>query len=610
MSEPATASINPFNINDTINIARYQTVNIAIGSMLSQISGLKILENIYKDNSVLAKSNSPDEFISKTLDLLDIKYQITSGQIKSIPNKKGLVIVANHPFGGLDGLILAHIIKQVRSDVKILANGFLKKIPAMESLFFDVDPINQKKAMQKNIVSLKHTVRWVKDGGCLIVFPAGEVSHLTLKDHRVSDPDWNETIAKLILLTESSVLPVFFQGKNSIYFQLLGLIHPYLRTILLPRELLKKSNSKIELNIGQTINFNRIKKLESKTLIKFLRLTTYALGSKKQKTIETKTSTVELNNNIINAIPSKLLAEEIFHLPVSQILHETNKVKVIYADSKQIPWTLQEIGRLREITFREAGEGTGKDIDIDIYDTYYTHLFLWDKEKQCIIGAYRLGLTDIIINKFGIKGLYSHSLFKYSEKQIHQLGASIELGRSFICSEYQRQPSSLSLLWKGIGCFIASESKYHTVFGPVSISNDYQDASRKLIVDSLRVHRLMKTPGKKIKPRKAYKATDQVYWNKKELGGLDNIDVISEIISQMEQGQRGIPVLIKQYIKLGGHFLEFNVDKEFNNALDGLIVVDLRNTEPGLLEYFMGKEKAEHYLNNFKPTHEQFRKVS
>lgn len=609
MSNSVIKTYNPFNINSNINVAKHKLLNTVIGLLISQISGLKILENIYREDTALAATKNPDEFITRSLKLLGLNYHIASGTMDSIPKQSGLVIVANHPFGGIDGLILAHLMKQVRGDVKILANGFLKKIPALEPLFFDVDPINQKTSMKKNVTSLKHAVRWVQDGGCLIVFPAGEVSHLTLREHRISDPEWNETIAKLILLTKSPVLPVFFQGVNSIKFQLLGLLHPWARTILLPRELLKKTNSDIKLNIGQPIKFNRIKKLKSDVLIRFLRLTTYALGSKKQQNFKVKKS-VGTTRNIINAIPSDLLTEEIKHLPASQMLHETSKAKVIYAYSNQIPWTLQEIGRLRELTFREAGEGTGKDIDLDIYDSYYTHLFLWDSEKHCIIGAYRLGLTDEIIKKYGIKGLYSYSLFKYSEKKINKLGSSIELGRSFIRSEYQRQPSSLSLLWKGIGCFIAKQGHYHTLFGPVSISNDYQDVSRKLIVDCLRTNRLMKELSKNIKPRKAYKATNRTLWNKKELTGLDDINIISDVISQLEQGERGIPVLIKQYIKLGGNFLEFNIDQEFNNALDGLIIIDLRETETGLLEYFMGKEMTQHYLKNINLKSEAFKKAS
>jgi putative hemolysin len=608
MSNSATSSDNPFNINNKINITKYKTINYVIGSLLSQISGLKILSNIYQDDVALAQIEEPDQFIKRCLELLGIEYEIESGDTGSIPNKEGLVIVANHPFGGIDGLILAHLLKKVRPDVKILANGFLKKIPAVQSLFFDVDPINQKESMQKNATSLKHAVRWVKEGGCLIVFPAGEVSHLTLREHRIADPVWSKTVAKLVLLTKAPVTPIFFQGTNSIKFQLLGLIHPWIRTIMLPRELLNKVNSNIKLNIGHPVKFNKIKKLESDKLIQYLRLTTYALGSKQQKhSLEQKKITASVTN-IITAVPSELLTEEIKHLPESQTLHETSKVKIMYAHAKQIPWLLQEIGRLRELTFREIGEGTGKEIDLDIYDSYYIHLFLWDKNEQRLIGAYRLGLTDKIIKQYGIKGLYSYSLFKYTNKQLIELGPSIELGRSFIRTEYQRSPSSLSLLWKGIGLFVAKHAYYRTMFGPVSISNDYQDVSRKLIVDCLRTNKLMKELSRKIKPRKPYKATTRTNWNKKELNLLNDINLASDIIAQLEQGERGIPVLIKQYIKLGGRFLEFNVDEEFNNALDGLIVVDLRETEKELLEYFMGKENTESYLsaiNQLSPTLKQ-----
>lgn len=600
MSRSISNSNNPFNINHSINISRYKTLNIMIGSLLSQVSGLKILGDIYAEDIELANIKESQQFISRCLERLGINYEIDSGEISSIPKQEGLIIVANHPFGGIDGLILAHLLKQVRPDVKILANSFLKKIPALDSLFFDVDPINQKASMQKNATSLKHAARWVKNGGCLIVFPAGEVSHLTLKEHRIADPAWNETIAKLVLLTKAPVTPIFFQGFNSIKFQLLGLVHPWIRTIMLPRELIKKINSNIKLNIGHPIKFNKIKKLKSDTLIQYLRLTTYALGSKKQRTKEIR-KTFESYSNIINSVPSELLKEEIKHLPESQTLHETSKVKVLYAYAKQIPWLLQEIGRLRELTFREIGEGTGKEIDLDIYDSYYTHLFLWDTTKHCLIGAYRLGLTDKIIKQYGIKGLYSYSLFKYTNKQLLELGPSIELGRSFIRIEYQRSPSSLSLLWKGIGLFVSKHAYYRTMFGPVSISNDYQDVSRKFIVDCLRANRLMKELSRNIKPRKPYKTTTRTRWNKKELNILEDINLASEIITQLEQGERGIPILIKQYIKLGGRFLEFNVDKEFNDALDGLIVVDLRETEKELLEYFMGKDNAENYLKAIKP---------
>ena len=365
---------------------------------------------------------------------------------------------------------------------------------------------------------------------------------------------------------------------------------------MLPREVVKKSNSDIKLSIGQTIKFNKIKKLESDKLIRFLRISTYALSSKNIVKHNKKSDQNSTLSNIINPIPDELLSEEIKHLPEEQTLITTTKVKVMFAYAKQIPWVLQEIGRLRELTFREVGEGTGNDIDIDIYDSYYIHLFLWDTDKHCIIGAYRLGLTDKIINNYGIKGLYSYSLFKYSEKKLRKLGPSIELGRSFIRGEYQRSPSSLSLLWKGIGAFIVKHQHYHTLFGPVSISNDYRDISRKLIVDCLRTNRLMKEISRSIKPRKPYKVINKTPWHIKELDGLNDINLVSDIISQLEQGERGIPILIKQYTKLGGRFLEFNVDEEFNNALDGLIVVDLLKTEPELLEYFLGKNNAKDYL--------------
>lgn len=596
-----TPVTNPFDIHKTIQVAKYPPVNTMISKFIGQVSGLNMLSQIYQSDQRLSQLTEPDSFIRQALEILNINYQINSGSLTAITDQGGLVIVANHPFGGIDGLILGLLLKQVRNDVKILANGFLKRIPALESLIIDVDPINKKASMQKNAMSLKKAVRYVKDGGCLIIFPAGEVSHLKLSEQRIVDSEWSITVAKLVKLSKSPVLPFYFHGNNSLNFQLWGLIHPLIRTLLLPRELLKKVNSDIQLDIGQLIKFNKLKTLEHDKLIQFLRFSTYALGGKDNLPQQKNSHKDSSYTNIIDPVPTELMHEEIKHLPENQTLITSRKAKVIYAYSKQIPWIVQEIGRLREITFREIGEGTGKETDIDIYDSYYIHLFMWDIEKQCIVGAYRLGLTDEIINNYGIKGLYSYSLFKYSKKKIIALGPSIELGRSFIRSEYQRSPSALSLLWKGIGCFIARKACYTTLFGPVSISNDYKDISRKLIVDCLSTNQLMKEVSRNIKPRKPYKTKNKVPWKKNELNALQDINLVSEIISQLEQGKRGIPVLIKQYTKLGGRFLEFNVDEEFNNALDGLIVVDLRNTEVELLEYFMGKDETHQYLDDIKP---------
>lgn len=593
MNNFPTQTKSPFVIHDEINLFRTRSLNKQLGKTLEKLSGLQLLNQVYEKNPELLKETNSQEYLDKVFNILNIKYEFARGNTHNIPKDGPLVIVANHPFGALDGLILAHILQTVRPDTRILANKLLKRFDSLADLFIDVDPINQKASMKKNSSSLRNAMRWVKGGGCLIVFPAGEVSNLKLRQKKIIDSEWSLTIAKLVRLTKANVMPIYFHGHNSIPFQLVGLCHPILRTLLLPREILKKSHQRIQLSLGKAIKFSKLKELDDKALIHYLRVSTYALSSKEKKAkklVLKKTENSETQDTIANKIPTSLLHEEIKQLPTEQTLLQVKDIQLIHAQSKQVPWVMQEIGRLREVTFREVGEGTGKGSDIDIYDSYYEQLFMWDTKQQCIVGAYRLGLVDDILNQYGVKGLYSYSLFKYSKSAINRLGNSIELGRSFIRKEYQRSPICLSLLWKGIAQFIVKQNKYTVLFGPVSISNDYNKLSQRLIIDCLRSNRLMKTLSKKVKPRTPFRNTQKTAWKKKDLNRIDDINLISQLISQLEDEDRGVPILIKQYLKLGGKFIEFNIDQDFNDCVDGLIIVDLKETEKEFLEYFVGKE--------------------
>jgi putative hemolysin len=281
---------------------------------------------------------------------------------------------------------------------------------------------------------------------------------------------------------------------------------------------------------------------------------------------------------------------------VSQQLAESGSLKVFFARSAQIPWLMQELGRLRELTFRAVGEGTGKASDIDLYDSYYLHLFIWNEESREVVGAYRLGLADEIVEKYGKKGFYSHSLFRYSKRLLKAINPAIELGRSFIRPEYQRSFAPLMLLWKGIGQFVANHPRYAVLFGPVSISNDYCSVSQQLLIDFLRANNYDAELSRHIRPRKPYRGALRPIWRQAELAGMGSIDNVSELVAIQESGEKGVPVLIKQYLKLGGRLLGFNVDKDFNDCIDGLIMVDLRQTDERVLQKYMGREGAAAFL--------------
>jgi putative hemolysin len=289
-------------------------------------------------------------------------------------------------------------------------------------------------------------------------------------------------------------------------------------------------------------------------------------------------------------VAASLLKAEIEALPQEQRLVESGQYLIQYARAPQIPWCLQEIGRLRELTFRAAGEGTGKASDIDLFDAYYLHLFLWDREADAIVGGYRMGLADEILARYGKRGLYTQSLFKYGSRLLQTLNPAIELGRSFVRAEYQKSFSPLLLLWRGIGQFILRSPRYAVLFGPVSISNSYAPISRQLMVEYLRTNNSETELARHVKPRRPFRVERSKVRN--EVGDLKDIEHLSRVIAGIEHDNKGIPILLKQYLKLGGRLLGFSADDQFGDALDGLVVVDLRASEPRVLARYMGEEGA------------------
>jgi putative hemolysin len=300
--------------------------------------------------------------------------------------------------------------------------------------------------------------------------------------------------------------------------------------------------------------------------------------------------------DIVPAIGKALLKAEVEALPVDQLLAASGHFTVHSARAGQIPWCLQEIGRLRELTFRAAGEGTGKASDIDLFDTYYLHLFVWDAKAEAIVGAYRMGLADEILARYGKSGLYTQSLFKYGSRVLRTLNPAIELGRSFVRAEYQRNFAPLLLLWRGIGRFVARSPRYAVLFGPVSISNSYEPVSRRLIVDYLKANSVEAGLARDVKPRRPFHAGKPADRDVADLCGLGDIEELSRAIERIEPDRKGVPILLKHYLKLGGRVLGFNTDDQFGDALDGLILVDLRTSDPRILARYMGEEGAAEFL--------------
>jgi putative hemolysin len=560
-------------------------------------------------NRMYAEVTGPADdrsFFEKSLERLGIGYRVSDLDLARIPRRGPTVVVANHPFGGLEGLILADLLLKIRPDAKIMANYLLERIPELRDHLIFVDPFGGREAALKNLRGLREAIAWLRQGGLLGVFPAGEVAHWHFKEKTVTDPEWKEMIAGLIRKTGSAVTPVYFEGQNRTRFHLLGLIHPRLRTALLPHELLNKMHTRIDLRIGQPLPFKKIERFaEDRSLIDYLRQRTYLLGRRLPvRSVAEGAPPAKRRRKwkpLVVPTVTNFLLEEVRNLPEGQVLLEQEEYQVFWARAAQIPYTLREIGRLRELTFREAGEGTGDAIDLDGFDTHYQHLVLWQKKGQEVVGAYRMGPTDQILSTWGKEGLYTHSLFKFHHDFFLRVHPALELGRSFIRREYQKAYSTLMLLWKGIGQYVVRYPRYRFLFGPVSISDDYRPVSRILMVKFLQEQNYWPELASLVKARRPYRTMIRRDWLDQAVVSLiRDAAEVSDWIAELEADQKGIPILLKQYLKLGGKLLGFNIDPQFSHVVDGLILVDLVQTSPAVLEKYLGKAGADRFLGYHK----------
>ena len=245
------------------------------------------------------------------------------------------------------------------------------------------------------------------------------------------------------------------------------------------------------------------------------------------------------------------------------------------------------------MTFRGAGEGTGKSRDLDSFDDYYSHVLLWNRAKRELVGAYRAGNTAEILRERGIAGLYTSTLFRYDPRIFEKLGPALELGRSFVRPEYQRQYAPLLLLWKGIAQLVATRPQTPVLFGAVSVSNDYNESSREMIYRFFEERMRADDLAGLVEPRHPFRSNPLRRWDCRSLcRALRDLDELSQPIADVEADGKGLPILLRQYSKIGGKMIGFNVDRKFSNVLDGLVVVDLRQTEPAVLERYMGRDAA------------------
>jgi putative hemolysin len=526
---------------------------------------------------------------ARFLEDLDVTFDCATDELARIPRSGAVVVVANHPFGLVEGAILGALLQRVRPDVKILANSLLASIQGLEDCIVPVDPFGG--AAKSNWRGLRQSIAWLAQGGLLVTFPAGEVAALRLQRMQILEPEWNERIARVIRLTHACSVPVFFHGVNSAAFQIAGVIHPRLRTVLLPRELLNKKGATIRVAIGRPVSAQSLARHGSdEEAIGYLHRRTLLLQARTPSKPAHKPFPFRIGPiqaRIAGGVSPQAMRQEAETLSSGNVLLESGPYTVCEARAAEIPNTLREIGRLREIAFRKVGEGTGRSLDLDRFDQHYRHLWVWNRERDEVCGAYRLGGTDTTSD------LYTSTLFHFRPGLLEQLHPALELGRSFVRPEYQKSYQALLLLWKGIGRYVARHPRYRVLFGPVSISKDYSRASRSLMVSYLESSCDRPELADSVEPRRQFRTRRFGTWDAGLLGPhLRGLDELSEVVADIEADGKGVPVLLRQYLQLGGTVLAFNVDRAFSDVVDGLMVVDLARMAPAVLEKYLGKEGA------------------
>jgi len=490
----------------------------------------------------------------------------------------------------------------VRPDVKVMTNYLLRDVPELAQHCIFVDPFQSDvsgNGIQVNRRALREALAWLQQGGMLAIFPAGEVSHWQFPQGEIADPVWNDTAARLIRRTGASALPLYFCGRNSVSFHLFGMIHPRLRTAFLLQEFLHQEGRTVEVRVGGEIPGDSLAGIaDDREAIEYLRWRTYLLArrSRREKSwpaaVQSKIAE-KVQEPVAPTEPAEMLAAELSSLAPDRCLAQNGDLAVYLAKANETPRMLLELGRLREVTFRLAGEGTGNSRDLDRFDRYYWHMLLWHRTRQELVGAYRAGNTAEILPERGVSGLYTSTCFRYDARFFEKTGPALELGRSFVRPEYQRQYAPLLLLWKGIARLLATHAETPVLFGAVSISNDYSKASREMIVRFFEERMRDDELAGLVEPRQPFRPAGLRPWDCRAMcHALRDVEELSQPITDVEIDGKGLPILLRQYAKIGGKMVGFNVDRKFSNVLDGLVVVDLRKTEPAVLERYMGREAA------------------
>jgi len=579
-----------------INLDKYGFVGTFISWLLMKVTRISSINRFYDT----IKHLDAEEYSDAILRHYEIDFEIPKDDYRRLPKDGAFITISNHPLGAVDGILLFKLMLAQRSDYKVMTNFLLQRMVPIEPHIIPVNPFENRKDVKSSLGGFKKALQHLKDGHPLGIFPAGEVS--THRDGKlIVDKPWEEAAIKLIRKAEVPVVPIYFHAKNSKFFYRLAKLNDIFRTAKIPSEVYTQRNRPIKVRIGQPISVENQKEQESlEDFTELLRKKTYILSNayEKERLIDQLPSSLKLPKlprKIASAVRTEVIEGEIEKLrEKDRRLLQSKNYEVFLAPADEMPFTLKEIGRQREVTFRAIGEGTNNSIDLDDFDAYYHHLFLWDDIKKTIVGAYRMGLGSEIFTRYGIDGFYLQDLFRFEPELFGMMEQSIEMGRAYIVKEYQQKPMPLFLLWKGIVHTTLRHPDHKYLIGGVSISNQFSNFSKSLMIEFMKSNYWDPYVAQYIRPKKEFKVklndADKDFVFDETKADLNKFD---KLIDEVEPGNLRLPVLIKKYIKQNAKVIAFNVDPLFNNAVDGLMYIKIADLPESTVKPVMEEFQAE-----------------
>lgn len=576
----------------------------ALGKLTASII-IKVLEidKVNKTRPKFAGESAPD-FSRDVIKEIGAGYEVPEEQLARIPAEGAFITVSNHPVGSIDGLILCDLVGHRRADFKIMTTYLLSLISELADCFLPVDNFSGK-LDARNINSMRICQQTLQAGGCLGFFPAGEVSTYQKAERRtalgtrpvIEDIPWSLTIAKLIKRAQVPVIPIYFDAANSPTFHRLGKINPYLRTIRLVHELFNKRGALVKVRIGQPIQPSEYADMDPHTLSTYIRNRTYALEAQCQEEPVAETQT---HLQPLAAPVDPALVREEMERVTNRVVFTSGDYRCYLVPSAEIPNTMKELARLREMVFRAVGEGTGLPQDTDQYDTYYRQLILWSISNQEIAGAYRIGVgSELMARPEGARSFYSDSLFHFQEGLTPYLPKAMELGRTIILPQYQRDVTTLKLLMSGILTSIGRIPGMEYTLGPASISNSIPYFYKSLIVHFMLKNCSALDAASMVKPGHPFQPDFLRVNPDSLLVNCHSLDDLDRLILALSDGQYRLPVLLRKYVSFGARVVGFNVDPDFSNSLDAFVLQWVHDMPENSFRS-MGRMLSEEELNEVR----------